>query len=187
MEKGKNNNQKFPFYILWLIPFYLINFVLVIFLQCVFIHTEEGPLNEETVKEVTFFKDAEILDVDNMREEAALGTGVLFPAFVLYQTEENETKLVRIEWNPFVFRYGIIEGTVQTVTPKVGETTVTMKILAGEQNITIQDGKDIVGVEVSGGLTNNTFTQQSRFLIPFIPMIIEYLVYALLLKKKRVK
>lgn len=186
MDKTRNNNQAFPFYILWLIPFYLVNFALVIFLQCVFIHTEDGPLNVETVKEVEFFENVEILDVYNWRDKAALGLGGVEPAFVLYQTEENETKLVRIEWNPFVFRYGIIEDTVQTVAPVVGETTVTMKIVAGEQNVTIQDGASIVSVEY-GGLQDSTFTQQLRFLVPFIPMIIEYLIYALVFKKKRTK
>lgn len=186
MDKTRNNNQTFPFYILWLIPFYLVNFALVIFLQCVFIHTEDGPLNEETVKEVEFFENTEILDIDNMIDEAQLGLGASVPGFVLYQTNESEIKIVRIDWNPFVFRYGVVEDTVQTVSPATGETEVTMEILTGEYKVTVQDGMRIVNVEL-GGLIYSTFTQQLRFLIPFVPMIIEYLIYALVFKKKRTK
>lgn len=183
---SKNNNQRFPFYILWLIPFYLVNFALVIFLQCVFIHTEDGPLNEETVKKLEFFENTEILDIDNMIDEAQLGLGASDPGFVLYQTNESEIKIVCIEWNPFVFRYGVVEDSVQTVAPITGETEVTMEILTREHKVTVQDGRRIVTVE-SGGLIYSTFTEQLRFLIPFIPMIIEYLIYALIFKKKRVK
>lgn len=186
MGKESKNNQRFPFYILWLFPLYLVNFVLVIFLQCVFIHTEDGPLNEETIKEVEFFENVEILDIDNMTNEAQLGLGASIPGFVLYQTKESEIKIVGIEWNPFVFRYGVVEDTVQTVAPVTGETEVTMKILTGKHKVTVQDGTRIVSVEF-GGLIYSTFTQQLRFLIPVIPMIIEGLIYSALSKKKKVK
>lgn len=183
-RENNQKNQRFPWYILWMIPLYILNFVLIIVFQCVFVHTQSGPLEESALYNLEHFENSEILDIYNMVEGAGWGTQSVDPAFVLYKTNANETKIVRIEWNPYVFRYGVEKETVKTVSQEKGEVDIVIKNLFGKNTATVKDGVSILSVEEVGVTKNRSYHEMIRFTVPFILMIVEYTVYRFMYRRR---
>lgn len=135
----KKQAEKTPVKMLLWIPVYLLDVLLVIIVQCLFIHTIPGPVTEKTLLEQDFFRNCKILDYSIGHGDGWWAAGATFQ--ILYQTEEGTQKVVRLDTNRAVERFGIIERTAQNVPEQSGPVTVKVPSLLGYIELTIENNK----------------------------------------------
>lgn len=157
---------------------YLLNLVLVLVFQGLFVYTipaleETDGRAEPDLSNAAFFADCEILDIESC--DSAY--------YVLYKTLAGEVKLVKLERNLYFDRYTIRKRSIETV-PAISGTQVLKKIYLVEiDEIGIVNQTDIEYVR-SSGMVFQTMAQGRHKGIAIVMLLVEAGVYELLKKRR---
>lgn len=160
---------------------YLLNLILVLAYQGLFVHTIPGPEYENEngmpdFSNIDFFADCEILDTEGSNLEC----------YILYKTPAGDVEIVELERNLFFDRYTIIEDSMETVPAVSGTQILEKPNFMGTDEIAIMDQTDIEYVSSSGLMRQQTVILGGYMGIAIILLLAQTGIYYLLKKRASV-
>lgn len=176
MENKENKGKRSYTPLIWL-GMYLVNLILVLVFQALFVYNIPLPEAETAdgypdFSQVEFFRGSEILDIAGTSDEY----------HILYR-DEGGTKLVKLEGNLYFRRFDIKESTVTEIPGQSGEQIIELPNFLGKDTVTITDSARITGLESGGGLIRQQSTIQAFHAGTAIVLLLIEAVVVLLLKK----
>lgn len=160
---------------------YLLNLLLVLAYQGLFVHTLPGPENENEngmpdFSSIDFFADCEILDTEGSNLEY----------YILYKTPAGDVKIVELERNLYFDRYTIIEDSMEAVPAASGTQLLEKPNFMGTDEIAIANQTDIEYVASSGLMRQQTVILGSYMGIAVVLLLAQIGIYYLLKKRASV-
>lgn len=180
----KKSKGGFPWHILGWLGLYLVNFAAVVAVQYFFVLSIPAPLTPEKLTERTYLKNCEILEVGGSGLEPTDRLGKSEPNWVLYRNEKGETRAVRVDWNTYAPRFGVVRMTDRAIPQTEGEYTFMAWNFPGWDVVTVTDGR-MLSQDYRGTSPGVNYIQVPNMLAALILLLLEAAVPLLLRKKKR--
>lgn len=175
MEPKENKGKRSYAPLLWL-ALYIVNLLLVLGYQAVFVHNIPIPADNAEgypdFSQVEFFAGCEILDTGGTPDEY----------HVLYRDADGVTRVVRLEGNLYLDRVGVIASTVTEIPAGSEEYVYEEPNFLGKNIITVTGGTDITGLE-SHGLMRQQATIQGFHMAAALALLLAEGALALLVRK----
>lgn len=140
-SKGKRSYQP----LIW-IALYLVNVMLIIFVQATFLYPYERPITKESLGNLPYFADCEVLDMIGEGDHSG-------PGYVLYADENGNEQLVELDFMLFIDKFAIDENSMQQISGTEYQE-IEFKRLTGSNTIAVENHQisNLFGWGSDGGL-----------------------------------
>lgn len=178
MTTPPKNRGKCSYGPIFCLVLYLLNLVLVLAYQGLFVHTIPAPEAENEnglpdFSSMEFFADCEILDTEGSKLEY----------YILYKTPAGDVEIVELERNFLFDRYTVKEDSIEAVPAGSGTQILEKPNFMGTDEIAIASQADIEYVASSGLIRQQTVVLGSYMGIAILLLLAEVGIYCLLKKK----
>lgn len=171
-KQGNTGKRSYwPF--IWAI-LYLLNIGLILLFEFTFIHIHDRPITKESLSEISYFDNCEILDMSAELDQ----TG---PGYVLYKDPAGVLQVVELDYNLYLPRFAIDEDNVQTVQGD-GVQIAHFNRITGKTQITVENEEII---QHSSQYDDGAPSKWTYIYIGFAILLAEGAVLLLMEKRKK--